>query len=794
LCLLACAPGAAAAADKTLPTGWRIRPAGRQIALDSFPFRAAALSGGRMLVLHSGYKPPSLAIVKLATGAVEKSLRLPDAGQGMAVDARTGEIFVAGGHASAVFAVDAELQAARTFALAWPGGEYPRSYAADVALSADGKLLYVAEQHQDSIAVLDRSTGRQLRRFSTCARPARVLPSRDGRRLFAACAGEARVVAHDAASGARLAEAAVSPQPADLLEAGERLLVASAGSSSVDVLDASGARLAPIERLNLSLFPGATFQMTPSHLALDAAGRRLYVTCSDANAVAAIDLKERRVAGYLPTGWYPTATLPLADGALLVLNGKGGGSRPNPGGPNPTRHRSMTPQPPTDIEYIPLTQMGSASLLAPLDGEALRRNTAEVYRLTPKPAARAASVGKDHPVSLALGAASPIRHAILIMKENRTYDQVLGDLPQGNGDESLCLFPERITPNHHKLARAFTLFDNFYVNADVSAEGWLWTSAAIVPHFTMRSWPAAYAARTRPQGAKGRDQTATPTAGYLWSRALAAGLSYRNYGFFVSNRKGAAPGEEVFASVSDPALEPHTNRYYAGYDPGFPDVARARVFLDDLKRFEAAGEMPRLITLVLPNDHTFGTAPGKLSPYSSVADNDLALGRIVEAVTRSRFWASTAIFVLEDDAQNGPDHVDSHRSPAFVISPYTRRGFVDSTMYTTTSFLRTIGLILGLEPLTQYDARAVPVLAAFQPKPDLTPYRALPANVSLTELNPPTAPQAARSQALDWSAPDRIDDRELNQILWLAVKGTAPPAPTRSVFVREAEEEVEGGR
>ncbi len=662
-----------------------------------------------------------------------------------------------------------------------------------MALSPDGNFLYATEQLQDSIAVLDRASGKLLRRFPTASRPARVLPSKNGRYLYVAAAGTAKVAVHEAHSGKLVSETPVSPQPADLLEFGSMLFVASAGSSYVDVLNlANAAQPVGVERLNLALFPGTAFQMTPSHLAIDAAGSRLYVTCSDANAVAVVDAKDREVLGYLPTAWYPTATLPLGRESVVVLNGKGNGSHRNPKGPNPALHRTMTPLPPSDIQYIPLTQTGSASIIEALDRAALRRHTSEVYRLTPKPAAGTSrNLPAGHPIPLAPGSQSPIQHVILIMKENRTYDQVLGDLPRGNGDSSLCLFPERITPNHHKLAREFTLFDNFYVNADVSSEGWLWTSAAIVPHFTMRSWPAAYAARRRPQGDTKGGTEAVPTAGYLWSRALRAGLSYRNYGFFVSNRKDAAPGHEVFASVSDPALEPHTNRYYAGFDPDFPDVARARVFIEELKRFERKGELPRLITLVLPNDHTFGTAPGKLSPFSSVADNDLALGQIVEAVSRSRFWASSAIFVLEDDAQNGPDHVDSHRSPAFVISPYTRRGFLDSTMYTTTSFLRTIELILGLDPLTQYDSRAVPVLAAFHAKPELAPYRALPANVSLTEVNPPSAPGAARSQALDLSAPDRADDRTLNEILWTALKGTRPPAPTRSVFVTELADEDE---
>ena len=767
-----------------LPTGWRIAPAGELIALDTFPFRVERVPGDadRVLVLHSGFRPPSIALVRLSTRKVEKSLRLPDAGHGWAVRGR--EVYVAGGHGSAVYVTDVELSPIRTLSIGWADGQYPRSYVSDVAVA--GGELFVTEQHQNSVAVLEASSGKLLRRLAAGVRPARILP--DGKRLLVASAGDHRVLALESATGRILHEASVAANPADLLAVGKTLYVAGAGSSYVDALDAETLR--PKERLNLALAPKLPYQMTPSHLAADEKAGLLFVTCSDANAVAVVDIREKsmEVEGYIPAGWYPTASLPLGGETLLVLNGKGSGSAPNPNGPNPTIHRSMTPQPPSDIQYIALVQTGNASVVR--WGKQLKQYTQTVLKLSPR-AELAAPPKMDgrHPVPLKEGQRSPIRHAILIMKENRTYDQVLGDLPQGNGDASLCLFPERITPNHHKLAREFTLFDNFYVNADVSAEGWLWTSAAIVPHFNMRQWPAAYAARSRPQGNKDSDPTLTPTAGYLWTQALKKGLSFRNYGFFVVNKKEVRPSGEVLASTSDPALEPHSNRYYAGYDPGFPDVERAAVFLKDLQEFEAKGTMPQLITMVLPNDHTFGTAPGKLTPYSSMADNDLALGRVVEALSKSRFWPHVAIFVVEDDAQNGPDHVDSHRAPAYVISPYTRRGYVDSNFYNTTSVLRTMEMILGLPPMTQYDATAPPILAAFQAKPDLRPYEALAANVSLTEKNPERSTTAAASLELDLSAPDRADDLELNRILWMALRGGEAPAPTRGAFLRYREDD-----
>jgi hypothetical protein len=466
----------------------------------------------------------------------------------------------------------------------------------------------------------------------------------------------------------------------------------------------------------------------------------------------------------------------------------------------------MTPQPPSDIEYTPLIQDGGGQLVEKLSPDGQREATQTVLRLNhaPPPVKSESASAREGFVPWG-GSPSPIRHVIYIMKENRTYDQVLGDLVQGNGDASLCLFPEKITPNHHKLARDFTLFDNFYVNADVSSEGWHWSSAAMVPHFVMRNWPAAYAGRTRllrdgapaTRGSRSEneeDAFSAPGSGYLWTGALDRGLAVRNFGFFVRNRAGARVGEEQLESVSDPRLLPVTNRYYAGYNPDFPDVERARIFLEELAAWEKSGEMPRLVVMVLPNDHTWGTAPGKLTPFASMADNDLALGRIVEGVSRSRFWKQTAIFVVEDDAQNGPDHVDSHRSIAYVISPFTRRGFVDSTFYNTTSMLRTMELILDLAPLTHYDAFAPPMETAFQADAVVTPYEALPANVSLEETNPARSATARRSEALDLRVADAIDEQEMNDILWLAIKGTPAPAPVDSVFLRKPSTEDRAGR
>ena len=359
---------------------------------------------------------------------------------------------------------------------------------------------------------------------------------------------------------------------------------------------------------------------------------------------------------------------------------------------------------------------------------------------------------------------------------------MLGDLPQGNGDPKLCLFPERITPNHHKLARDFVLLDNFYVDAEVSADGHEWSMGAYATDFVEKMWPLSYGhdhPSKYPYPAEGNFPIASPAGGYLWDRAREAGVSYRSYGEFVN-----VPANRLEpATTRVPALQGHIDEGYRGFDLDYPDVKRAARFLAELQRFEAAGDMPRLQILRLPNDHTHGASRGKRTPTALVGDNDLALGQILEALSHSKFWPQMAIFVVEDDAQNGPDHVDAHRTIAFVMSPYNKRRMVDSNMYSTSSMLRTIELILGLKPMSQFDAAALPMYNAFQAKPDLRPYVALPANVDLERRNPRLA--WGGQIKMNFSREDAADDLLLNEIVWRSVRGadSPMPAPVRAAFV-----------
>jgi hypothetical protein len=365
-------------------------------------------------------------------------------------------------------------------------------------------------------------------------------------------------------------------------------------------------------------------------------------------------------------------------------------------------------------------------------------------------------------------------------------------MPEGHGDPTLCLFPERVTPNHHALARQFVLLDNFYVESEVSADGHEWTMGAYATDFVERHWPLSYGHNRRnkfPYPSEGAFAAARPAGGYLWDRAAAAGVSFRSYGEWVTN--GKKPDDPCTPRVKE--LEGKIDPLFRSFDQNYSDLKRADRFIAELARFEKEGEMPRLQVVRLPNDHTSGASPGHLTPTAFMAENDLAFGRLVEAVSRSRFWPTTAIFVVEDDAQNGPDHIDAHRTIAFVISPWARHGAVDSSLYSTSSMLRTMELILGLEPMSQFDAAALPMIRSFAKAPVLAAYECRPANVPLDERNVAGGWGAKQSLAMDFSKEDAADDLLLNEIIWKSVRGadSPMPAPRRAAFVFAADEDDE---
>ena len=795
-------PGPQPGGFTLLPNGWSVQPAGRQIQLDTMPMSTALSPDGKyLLVLNGGYRPPSISVMTVSPMKEIARVPVADAWLGLTFAPGGNLVYTSGGSRGTVFefsfSEEGELKLLREMQAT--AEHTALDFVGDVAMSPDGHLIYAAELLRDSIVVINPQSGRVIERWKTGRRPYRILFAPDGKTFFVSGWADASIHQHNATTGERVARIGLGPHATDMVlsarrpDQGEgdddddkafappapdwsyRIFVAAANTNNVYVVGATAnGSLKLLETINVALTPRQPAGMTPSAVALSADQKKLFVTCSDANAVAVADVSTSRshVEGFVPTGWYPTAARSLPDGGLVVLNGRGLGTSPDPGYAGTARVDPIVPWPPI---FIADSQRGTLSVIEQFANEKLDEYSAMVRRGmryndndldTP-------NVPEESVIYSREGRPSPIEHVLYIIKENRTYDQVLGKLGKGNGDPSLTLFDESAAPNHYKLAREFVLFDNFYVNADVSADGHNWSTAAIAPDFVQKLWPSNYGHRLKYYGFEGNEPANIPPAGYLWTNALAAGLTVRNYGEWVFDGK-----------IGDPALEAVTNKDFKGFDMEVPDAERAKVFLEDLRQFEASNKMPRLMVMRLPGDHTSGTTPGKIAPLSAFADNDAALGTIVEAVSRSKFWSKTAIFVLEDDAQDGPDHVDSHRSLMFAISPYTRRGIVDSSMYNTGSVLRTMELILGLRPMTHFDAGARPMSAAFAATANNAPYVAEKPRISLTERNPQKSATAARSMKLDFSREDLADDDELNAILWIAIKGTNPPAPTRSSFAR----------
>jgi DNA-binding beta-propeller fold protein YncE len=790
-----------------VPTGQIIQPVGRQLPLDTFPMAAVFTPNKRhLLILHGGFHKPSVAVFDPATMTELSRVSFDDAWLGLAVSPNSHTVYVGGASRHNVHELtlsdEGKLSPSRVFEVTPAAQRKATDFLGDLALSPDGRLIFLADLYNNAIKVINPQSGRVIENWKTVRRPYKILFHPDGKTFFVSSWADGSITQHDSQNGNVVNRVNAGPHATDMVwrekkagdEEGEsnefkaRLFVTLGNTNSVRVIGVSESReLTAIETINVSLYPDSPAGMTPSAVALSPDENTLYVVCSDANAVAAANIAggRSRVLGFIPSGWYPTAARALDDKRLIVLNGRGNQSFANPRGPSPVRLPANEHLGNSSPQYVGRLQTGSASIVDTVNAEDLLVWTDQVRRNTPYTDEKRflAHRGDNAVIPANQADKSPIEHVVYIIKENRTYDQVLGDIGKGNSDPSLTVFGQKITPNHHKLANEFVLLDNFYVNADVSADGHNWSMAAIAPDYVQRMWPNSYAGRRKKYDYEGGEPAATPPAGYIWNNLLAKGLRLRNYGYHATNRPLAEVNDNNhLALVRDPVLAPHTHNAYRAFDLEYLDVDRAKVFISDLGRMEGDKRFPHLTILRLGNDHTSGASAGKRTPIAQVADNDAALGMIVEALTRSTFWPKMAIFVLEDDAQNGPDHVDSHRSPAFVISPYAKRGVIDSSFYNTTSILRTMELILGLNPMTMHDAGARPMLGAFQNRADTKAYAAEKPNVPLDDRNPANTALARRSARFNFNEADEIDDDEMNDIIWLAVRGTQPPNPVRSYF------------
>ncbi len=822
-------PGIQSDGAVLLPNQWYLRPVGKQVEVGDFPVNVALQPKGKFaVVFHCGYGTHELVALTLPDGQIVSRVRVSEGFYGVTFSPDGRRVFCSGAGTEVVHAFafkDGYFSEHEEYRLR---DEAKRGIPGGLAVTSDGRTLYAANVWAHSVSVVnlaDRSVteialGTNALAASTpvgAAKPpanadeaaitkraealldetrpedpfpyACLLDEKRGR-LYVSLWAQAEVAVVDPLNRRVSARWKVEEHPNEMLLSrdGLHLFVANANRNSVSVVDTASGKV--VETLVAQFKPDAPPGSTPNSLALDPDGKHLFVANANINAVAVFEVSKpghSRSLGFIPVGWYPTSVRVTEDGKkLLVANGKGLVSKANRLGPQPGEGG-----PGGVREYIAGLMQGTVSIVDLPAGDKfeaqMSKHTAQAYRCLPKAEKQTAVQAQypDNPIPRRLGLPSPIKYCLYIIKENRTYDQVLGDMPEGNGDPALCLFPEKVTPNHHKLAREFVLLDNFYVEGEVSADGHEWTMGAYATDFVEKSWPLSYghnAHKKFPYPAEGNFDIAVPAGGYLWDRAKEAGVSYRSYGEFIRN--GKTPKDPGTARVA--ALKDHFDPWYRSFDMDYPDVKRAERFISEMKRFEREGEMPRLQILRISNDHTSGTTTNKPSPRAAVADNDLALGMVVEALSKSKFWSELAIFVVEDDAQNGPDHVDAHRTIAYVISPYTKRRFVDSTMYSTASMLRTMELILGLKPMSQFDAMAAPMSHSFTHLPNYDSYSAVRPAVRMDELNGKTAWGSELSRKMDFTKEDAADDLLLNEVIWRSIKGadSPMPAPKRAAFFR----------
>jgi DNA-binding beta-propeller fold protein YncE len=759
-----------------LPSGWKTTPAGRQLASGDMILSGQVSPDGKLFAFtNTGYTRHNLHIVDLATEKEIATFPMEQAWSGLACSPDGSRIYVSSG---AAYPGNDIAYFDRWDNDGWQDGRAgytllgavkTKTAVSSITVSPDGKLLYVLNNSDDRLYILETHGGRAVARLEVGDHPLAAKLSKNGKTLYVANLGSASVSVVDVSdpSQAKVASTLTTdPHPNDLVVTNDgRLFVSCGHTNNVVAFDLMTGKRSEV--ISTALGPKAPAGSTPISLALSPDQNTLYVANADNNSVSVIAIEDRgkaRPLGFLPTGWYPTLVTTSADGRrIIVASSKGSGTGPN---------RVKRPIDPVaaspSFQHHGNQLNGLVSFIDAPDAKTLAGLTKEVYdnALYRDALLESSGAGGESVIPTKVGERSPITYVLFIMKENRTYDQVFGDLRQGNGDPSLTLFGRDVTPNQHALAEQFVLLDNLYCSGEVSQDGQPWTTSAYANEFTQRAWTLSYSRHGRVDTENRISEQSSP---YIWELARQKGLSVRTYG--MGTRRGVAD----IGSLRYEQVQP---------EPGQPrprDTERAARFIEEFEQMDRDGAVPNFMFMSLGENHTNGTTPGSYTPKAMVASNDLAVGRIVETITKSKVWPQFAIFVIEDDAQNGPDHVDSHRTAGLVISPYVKRKTVDSSMYSTVSMLRTVELLLGLPPMTQHDAAAPPMVNTFMPTPNLTGFTVVPTRTDLLTKNPPQGYGAALSARMDFREYDRIDEDSLNRIIWHSIKGVdvAYPAPVR---------------
>ncbi len=769
-----------------LPNGWRLTPVGKQVPIGELPLNMVVTKNQRYAITsNSGMGVNSLSVVDIKAQKEVQRFVVGNTWVGLTFGPNDKRLYVSGGNDNAVYVFSFKKGKLSPVDTLRVGPKFPKGKISLTGLAFDKKKnqLLAVSQKSNSLYVMDLKSKKVIRKVEMPGKCYDVRINHAQTFAYVSVWGKATVLEVDLSSYKISHSYKTGDHPNDMVISRDdsRLFVTNANNNSVTVLDLK--KKAVSETLQTALIPNAPFGSTPDALALSPDGDKLIVANADNNYLAVFDVEKpghARNLGFIPVGWYPTAVQYLKQDKILVANGKGISSRANPNGPNPEKRRPKNWR----ENYTGTMFKGTLSVFDFPQSKALSGLSKDVYDNTPF----IKKVKEEYNESIISGkhdgkASAQIKHVFYIIRENRTYDEVLGDMSEGNGDSALCLFGRKVSPNAHTLSATYTLYDNFYADAEISADGHNWSTAAYATDYVEKLWPVNYGRRGATYDFEGGVPAAAPSSGYIWNNVLSHGKTFRNYGEFMHfNRKLKGP-----FYPRDSILKPYTCNAFPGFNLSFPDLIRYKIWAHDFDSLLAIHQVPALNLMRLPNDHCWGTRPGKPTPVAYVARNDYALGLIVDKISHSNIWKSSIIFVVEDDAQNGPDHVDAHRSVLLVIGPYVKRHFVDHTMYSTSGVLKTMELILGLPPMTQYDLAAHPILHSITDSADLKSYTAIKPKVDMNAKNTKHAYGAKLSEKLNFSREDAIPDGEYNKIIWKAVRGAnaVVPAPVHSAFVSE---------
>jgi YVTN family beta-propeller protein len=767
-----------------LPNGWKLRPAGRSLPLGDLPLNMQLSASGKLLAItNNGQSTQSIQLIDPKN---EKPLDEKVVGKlwyGLAFSRDEHTLYASGGNDNWILAFHLQnnkLGRADTIKLGkpWPKNKICTT---GIAVNKSNTRLYTVTKEDSSLYVIDPASCKVLGHTKLAAEAYSCILSPDEKTLYISIWGGNEVAVYNIAAKT-ISSIKVGSHPNELLlnKKGNILFAANANDNTVSVINTLTHKT--LEVISTALYPTRLTGSTTNGLALSADEKTLYIANADNNCLAVFDVAKpgnSQSRGFIPVGWYPT-NVKTCGNKILVANGKGFTSMPNPRGPQPVLKTDNSGYKKgatdSDEQYIGGLFKGTLSFIDVPQPAQLKSYTKQVYANTPfnnKTTVQAAGE-TGNPIPRRRGEKSPIKHVFYIIKENRTYDQVLGDMPQGNGDTSLCIFGNKVTPNLHAIAGQFVLLDNFYVDAEVSADGHNWSTAAYATDFIEKTWPTSYGSRGGNYDSEGERRIGDPRDGYIWDYCKRAGISYRTYGEFAEDGKPNIKSLKDHFCVQSPS-----------FDLNITDLKREAVWAHDFDSLLSKNAVPQFNSVRICNDHTSGQSKGAISPIAAVADNDRAVGLFIEHLSQSSIWKESVVFILEDDAQNGPDHVDAHRSPVYVVGPYVKRNAVVHSMYSTSGVLRTIELILGLPPMSQYDAAAMPMFECFTSKPDFSPFAAKAPQVSLDERNVAVNESSRRSEKFNFAKEDAVPDLDLNEVIWKYVKGenSVMPAPKRSAFV-----------